>query len=188
MVDADRPGASLPPALPRSRRLRCPSGRGRGSAPQGSSIVAPTAARSRASTRCARPRLANGDWPDAGHDLALRKMAMAHYALLARLGLQIGMLCEKLSNLCLDRLGQQSTRAAAHDLCQGIVEATRDLSPEPAGYPDKVAKSPPASEIKPLAPLPGGTYNGAGTRPHGSLFLGVPMTGASGTGSRPAEG
>src|SRR6516162_8403855 len=58
-------------------------------------------------------------------------------------------------------------------------QPTRDLSPQPAGYPDKVAKSPPASEIKPLAPLPGGTYNGAGTRPHGSLFLGVPMTGAS---------
>ena len=67
-------------------------------------------------------------------------------------------------------------------------QPTRDLSPQPAGYPDKVAKSPPASEIKPLAPLPGGTYNGAGTRSHGSLFLGVPMTGASGTGSRPAEG
>jgi len=41
-------------------------------------------------------------------------------------------------------------------------QPTRDLSPEPAGYPDKAAKSPPASEIKPLAPLPGGTYNGAG--------------------------
>src|SRR5207244_6884933 len=52
----------------------------------------------------AHPRLANGDWPDAGHDLTLRKMAMAHDALLALLGLQIGMLCEKLSNLRLDRL------------------------------------------------------------------------------------
>jgi len=37
--------------------------------------------------------LANGDGTDAGHDLALWKMAVAHDALLARLGLEIGMLC-----------------------------------------------------------------------------------------------
>jgi hypothetical protein len=61
----------------------------------------------------AHTRLANGDWPDTGHDLALWKVAMAHHAPLARLGLQIGMLCEKLSNLRLDRLGQQRTRPAA---------------------------------------------------------------------------
>jgi hypothetical protein len=30
----------------------------------------------------------------AGHDLALWKMAVAHHALLARRGLEIGMLCE----------------------------------------------------------------------------------------------
>src|ERR1700738_2588112 len=57
---------------------------------------------------------------DAGHDLAFRKMAVAHDALLARLGLEIGMLCEKLSNLRFDGLGQQRTRAAAQDLCEGI--------------------------------------------------------------------
>jgi hypothetical protein len=62
----------------------------------------------------------NGDRPDAGHDLALRKMAVADDPLLARLGLQIGMLCEKLSNLRFDRLGQQRTRAIAQDLGQGI--------------------------------------------------------------------
>jgi hypothetical protein len=50
-------------------------------------------------------------------------MAVADDALLARLGLEIGMLCEKLSNLRLDRLGQQRTRAAAQDLDQGISEA-----------------------------------------------------------------
>ena len=55
-----------------------------------------------------------------GHDLAFRKVAVAHDALLARLGLQIGVLCEKLSNLRFDRLGQQRTRAAAQDLCEGI--------------------------------------------------------------------
>ena len=38
---------------------------------------------------------------------------MAHHALLAPPGLQIGVLCEKLSNLRFDRLGQQRTRAAA---------------------------------------------------------------------------
>jgi hypothetical protein len=47
---------------------------------------------------------------------------MAHHALLARLGLEIGMLCEKFSNLRLDRLGQQGTSAAAQDLRQGIGE------------------------------------------------------------------
>src|SRR5205085_9338257 len=43
----------------------------------------------------AHTRLANGDRPDAGHDLALRKMAVADDPLLARLGLQIGMPCGK---------------------------------------------------------------------------------------------
>src|SRR5215467_10095779 len=74
--------------------------------------------------RCtvAHPRLANGDKADTGHDLALWKMAMAYHPLMARLGLEIRMLCEKLSNLRLDRLGQQRTRAAAQDLCQGVGE------------------------------------------------------------------
>ena len=47
-------------------------------------------------------------------------MAVAHDALLARLGLEIGMLCEKLSNLRFDGLSQQRTRAAAQDLREGI--------------------------------------------------------------------
>src|SRR5215469_1062627 len=74
--------------------------------------------------RCtvAHPRLANGDRADAGHDVALWKIAMAHHALIARLGLEIRMLCEKLSNLRLDSLGQQRSRAAAQDLCQGVGE------------------------------------------------------------------
>src|SRR5215470_933412 len=70
----------------------------------------------------AHPRLANRDKADAGHDLALWKMAMAYHALMARLGLEVRILCEKLSNLRLDRLGQQRTRAAAQDLCQGVGE------------------------------------------------------------------
>lgn len=61
----------------------------------------------------AHPRLANSDRADADHDLAFRKMAVSHDALMARRGPEIGMLCEKLGNLRLDRLGQQHTRAAA---------------------------------------------------------------------------
>jgi len=124
MVDADRPGAPLPtraasasskspvgdqhlkalrsPRVTRQDRRRVPNARALGS------------------FAVAHTRLANGDWPDAGHDLAFRKMAMAHDALLARLGLEIGVLGEKLSNLRFDGLGQQRTRAAAQDLCEGI--------------------------------------------------------------------
>jgi hypothetical protein len=49
-------------------------------------------------------------------------MAVTHDALMARLGLEIGVLCEKLSNLRFDRLGQQHTSAAAQDLGQRIGE------------------------------------------------------------------
>src|SRR6516225_3012606 len=77
-------------------------------------------ARALGSFAVAHPRLANGDRADAGHDLAFRKMAVAHDALLARRGPEIGVLCEKLSNLRFDGLGQQRTRAAAQDLCEGI--------------------------------------------------------------------
>ncbi len=44
-----------------------------------------------------------------------------------------------------------------------------------------------ASGIKATRSLPGGKYNGAATRPHGSLFLGRTTEGGSATGSRPAE-
>src|SRR5207249_7594946 len=71
----------------------------------------------------AHTRLANRDRADAGHDLGFRKMAVAHDALLARLGLQIAMLCEKLGNLRFDGLGQQRTRATAQDLCGESVKA-----------------------------------------------------------------
>ena len=42
-------------------------------------------------------------------------MAVAHDTLLARLGLEIGMLCQKLGDLRFTSLGQQRTRAAAKD-------------------------------------------------------------------------
>ncbi len=46
----------------------------------------------------------------------------------------------------------------------------------------RFAESPPASGIKPPASLPGGKYNGAATRPHGNLFLGRTMRGATAQG------
>ena len=70
-------------------------------------------ARTLSSFAVAHPRLANGDRADPGHDRAFREMAVAHDALLARRGLQIGVLCEKLGNLRFDGLGQQRTCTAA---------------------------------------------------------------------------
>jgi hypothetical protein len=49
-------------------------------------------------------------------------MAVAHDALMARLGFQIGMLCQKIGDLRFNSLGQQRTRAAAQDLCERIGE------------------------------------------------------------------
>jgi len=60
-----------------------------------------------AHTRLGEPRPA-----DAGHDLAFRKMAVGHDALLARLGLEIAMLARN-SATSLRPPGQQRTRAAA---------------------------------------------------------------------------
>src|SRR5271168_3860495 len=59
--------------------------------------------------------LADGDWTEPGHHLALRQVTVADDALVAVLGLQIGMLTEKVRNLRLDRLGQQGTRPIAQD-------------------------------------------------------------------------
>jgi hypothetical protein len=51
-------------------------------------------------------------------------MAVAHNALLAGRGLQIGVLCEKLGNLRFDGLAQQRTRAVTQDFRQGIAEGS----------------------------------------------------------------
>src|SRR6185437_15492277 len=67
-------------------------------------------------------RLANGDRTDPGHHLAFRQMTVAHDALVAVRSLQIGMLAEKVRDLGLDRLGQQSTRPIAQDFGELIVE------------------------------------------------------------------
>ena len=60
-------------------------------------------------------RLANSDRIDTGHHLAFRQVTVACDALMAVRGLEIGMLAEKVRDLGLDRLGQQSTRPIALD-------------------------------------------------------------------------
>ncbi len=52
-------------------------------------------------------RLADGDRTDTGHHLALRQVTVADDALVAVLGLQIGMLAEKVRDLGLDRPGRE---------------------------------------------------------------------------------
>jgi hypothetical protein len=72
----------------------------------------------------AHTRLADGDRTDAGHHLALRQVTVADDALVTVLGLQIGMLAEKVRNLGLDRLGQQSTRPTTQDFGELIVDVS----------------------------------------------------------------
>ena len=79
----------------------------------GSPAAAPTVAHA---------RLANGDRPDAGHDLALGQMAVTHDAPMAVLGLEIGMRAEEVGDLGLDGLSQQGTRPVAQHLGELVVE------------------------------------------------------------------
>ena len=59
-----------------------------------------------------RARAAGAPQPaDAGHYLALRKMAVAYDPLVAIFALESGVLGEEHGNLGLDRLGEQSLRA-----------------------------------------------------------------------------
>src|SRR6202022_4028847 len=67
-------------------------------------------------------RLADGDRTDTGHHLALRQVTVADDALVAVLGLQIGMLAEKVCDLGLDRLSEKGTCPVAQDFCELIVE------------------------------------------------------------------
>src|SRR6058998_2688274 len=67
-------------------------------------------------------RLADGDRTDTGHHLALRQVAVADDELVAVLGLQIGMLAEKVCDLGFDRLGEKGTCPVAQDFCELIVE------------------------------------------------------------------
>ena len=64
------------------------------------------------------------DRTDTGHHLGLRQVTVADDALVAVLGLQIGMLAEKVRDLGLDRLGQQSTRPITQDFGELVVDVS----------------------------------------------------------------
>ena len=66
--------------------------------------------------------LADGNRTDAGHHLAFGQVAVAHDALVAVRGLQIGMLAEKVGDFGLDRLGEKGTCPVAQDFCELVVE------------------------------------------------------------------
>ena len=68
----------------------------------------------------AHARAAHGDRTDAGHDLALGQMPMAHQPLAAVVGQLVGMAAEQGGNLGLDGLRQQRSRAVAQNLGQRI--------------------------------------------------------------------
>jgi hypothetical protein len=69
----------------------------------------------------AHARLAHGHRADAGHDLALRQMAVAHHAPAAIAVAGRHGCPRKSRHLRLDGLGQQSTRAVAQNLGERIV-------------------------------------------------------------------
>lgn len=60
----------------------------------------------------------------AGHHLAFRRVTVAYDALVAVRGLQIGMLAEKVRDLGLDRVGQQTMRPVAQDFGELIVDVS----------------------------------------------------------------
>src|SRR5262245_57012796 len=65
-------------------------------------------------------RAAHGDRADAGHDLALGQMPVAHQPLAAVIGQLVGMTGEQGCYLGLDGLSQQCSRTAAQNLGQRI--------------------------------------------------------------------
>ena len=66
--------------------------------------------------------LANGDRPDAGHDLALGQMAMPHDAPVAVLGLEVGMRAEKIGDLGLNCLSEQGACPIAQNIGELVAE------------------------------------------------------------------
>src|ERR1019366_3868426 len=68
------------------------------------------------------PRLAHDNRTNATHDLALGQMPVTHHAPAARLGLEIAMSVQKVSDLRLDRLRQQGACPTAQNLGERIDE------------------------------------------------------------------
>src|SRR5262247_162231 len=131
-------------ARPRSRRSRCPSDRGSGSAPPGSSTGArreaesPTKADALGTFAAAvtHARAAHGDRTDAGHDLTLGQMSVAHQPPAAIIGELVGMAAEQARNLGLDGLRQNRSRAVAQNLGQRIAKSSwlRELENVSVGH------------------------------------------------------
>src|SRR5262249_16388850 len=69
-------------------------------------------------------RAAHSDRTDAGHDLALRQMPVAHQPPAAIIGELVGMAAEQARNLSLDGLRQKRSRAVAETLGQRIAKSS----------------------------------------------------------------
>src|SRR6202035_408610 len=69
-------------------------------------------------------RTAHGDRTDAGHDLALGQMPVAHKPLVAAVGQLVGMAAEQGRDFGLNRLHQQRSRAVAQNLGQRISKSS----------------------------------------------------------------
>ena len=67
-------------------------------------------------------RLAHRDRADAGHDLALGQMTVAHNALVTIFGLQIAMLGKKVRHLCLNGMDEQRSRPVAQNLGERVAD------------------------------------------------------------------
>ena len=72
----------------------------------------------------AHARLAHGDRPDAGHNLALGQVAVADDTLEAILSLEISMLAKEIRDLGLDGLGEQRTCPVAQDFGELVVKGS----------------------------------------------------------------
>jgi len=67
--------------------------------------------------------LAHGQWPDAGHDLALGQMPVTDDPPVARRGLEIGIPPQEVSDFRLDGLCEQGTRPITQNLGERIGES-----------------------------------------------------------------
>ncbi len=72
----------------------------------------------------AHARAAHRDRADAGHDLALGQMSVAHQPLATIVGELVGMVAQQGRNLGLNRLRKQRSRAVAQNLGQRIGESS----------------------------------------------------------------
>src|SRR5882724_11869974 len=72
----------------------------------------------------AHTRTAHRDRTDAGHDLALRQMSVAHQPLAAVIGALVGMAAEPGRNLGLDSMRQQCSRTVTQYLGQRICKSS----------------------------------------------------------------